>query len=59
MSHVVVALLWQFKGEGGDRMHGFPLASRSGSGIETSFWLERVAAIHELEELENCPALCY
>ena len=40
-------------------MHVFPLASRSGSGIETRVWLEGVAAIHELEESENCPAFCY
>ena len=45
--------------DGGDRMHVFPLASRSGSGIETRIWLERVAAIHELEKLENCPAFCF
>ena len=60
MSHVVVSFLGRFKGEGGDRMHVFPLlASRSGSGIEIRVWLERVAAIHELEESENCPAFCY
>ena len=57
--HVVVALLGRFKGEGGDRMHVFPLASKSGSGIETRIWLERVAAIHELEKSENCPAFCF
>ena len=60
MSHVVVSFLGRFKGEGGNRMHVFPLASRIGSGIETRVWLERVAAIHELdEESENCPAFCY
>ena len=40
-------------------MHVFPLASRSGSGVETRIWLERVAAIHELDKSENCPAFCF
>jgi hypothetical protein len=58
MSHVVVALLGRFKGESGDRMHVFPLASKTASGIETRVWLERVAEIHCIEKTENCPAFC-
>ena len=57
-SHVVVSLLGRFKGEDGDRMHVFALASESGSGIRTRELLERVVEIHEREETEECPAFC-
>jgi hypothetical protein len=59
ISHVVVSLLGRFKGEGGDRMHVFPLASRTKSGIETRIWLERVVDILRSEKLENSPAFCF
>jgi len=53
-----VSLLGRFKGEDGDRMHVFCLASTSGSGIQTRRILERVASIHEVEKTESCPAFC-
>ena len=60
LSHMVVSLLGIFKGEDGDRMHVFTLASESGgSGIKTRELLERVVEIHdEREETEECPAFC-
>ena len=57
-SHMVVSLLGRFKGEDGDRMHVFLLASESGSGIKTREFLERVVEIHEREETEECPVFC-
>jgi hypothetical protein len=57
-SHVVVSLLGRFKGEDGDRMHVFALASESGSGIKTRALLEKVAEILSEEKKEECPAFC-
>jgi len=58
ISHIIVSLLGRFKGEDGDRMHVFCLASTSGSGIQTRRIMERVANIHEEEKTESCPAFC-
>ena len=41
LPHVVVSLLGRIKGEDGDRMHVFALATESGSGIKTRVILER------------------
>ena len=39
--HLVVSLLGTIKGEDGNRMHVFALATESGSGIKTRVLLER------------------
>ncbi len=56
--HVIVALLGRFKGEDGDRMHVFPLASVTRSGIRIRLWLERLASLLKSEGKTNCPAFC-
>jgi hypothetical protein len=57
-SHVVVALLGYFKGEDGARMHVFPIASETKSGIKVRVWLERVSSILRIENKHRCPAFC-
>jgi hypothetical protein len=56
--HVLVSLLGRFKGEEGDRMHVFPLANVTRSGIRIRLWLERLARVLRVEGKTNCPAFC-
>ncbi len=56
--HVIVSLLGRFKGEDGDRMHVFPLATTTKSGVRIRMWLERVANLLRQEGKKNCPAFC-
>ena len=58
LSHVVVALLGYFKGEDGARMHVFPIASITKSGVRVRVWLERVSLILRSENKRRCPAFC-
>ena len=56
--HVIISLLGRFKSEEGDRMHVFPLASVTRSGIRIRAWLERVVTVLRMEQKHNCPAFC-
>ena len=57
-SHVIISLLGRFKGEDGDRMHVFPLASVTKTGIRIRLWLERLVALLKREGKTDCPAFC-
>ena len=57
-AHVIVCLLGRFKGEEGDRMHVFPLASVTRSGIRIRLWLERLVRLLRVEGKTDCPAFC-
>ena len=57
-SHVIICLLGRFKGEEGDRMHVFPLASVTRTGIRIRLWLERLVRLLRVEDKTNCPAFC-
>ncbi len=56
--HVTICLLGRFKGEEGDRMHVFPLASVTRSGIRIRLWLERLVRLLRTEGKTGCPAFC-
>lgn len=56
--HVIISLLGRFKSEEGDRMHVFPLASVTRSGICIRAWLEQVVTVLQTEQKHNCPAFC-
>ena len=56
--HVIVCLLGRFKNKSGDRMHCFPIASTTKSGVKVRFWLKQVVNILVLEGRSGCPAFC-
>ena len=56
--HVLVCLLGRFKNESGDRMHCFPIASETKSGVKVRFWLEQVVQVLVSERKTDCPAFC-
>ena len=43
--HVLMTVMGRFKGEDGNRMHLFPLANVTSSGIRIHMWLERLVAL--------------
>ena len=57
-NHVIIYLLGKFKGEEGDRMHVFPLASVTHSGIRIRLWLEQLVRLLRVEGKIGCPAFC-
>ncbi len=56
--HVLIPLLGRFKGEGGERMHVFPLVNVTRSGIPIRNWVERLVTLLKDEGKRNCPAFC-
>ena len=56
--HVLVPLIGFFKTEQGERMHVFPIANATKSGIQVRLWLERVVDILKKENKVMCPAFC-
>ena len=56
--HVLISLLGRFKSEDGDRMHVFPLANTTRSGIRIRIWLERLVKLLRDEGKSSCPAFC-
>ena len=56
--HVLISLLGRFKSEDGDRMHVFPLANITRSGIRIRVWLERLVSLLRTEGKTGCPAFC-
>ena len=54
--HVLISLLGRFKSEDGDRMHVFPLANVTRSGIRIHIWLERLVKLLRDEGKSSCPA---
>ena len=57
-SHVAVPVIGFFKAEGGTRMHVFPIASKTRSGIEVRWWLEELVELLKEEGIKGCPAFC-
>ena len=53
--HVIACLLGRLKGEEGDCMHVFPLASVTRSGIRIRLWLERLVRLLRVEGKTDCP----
>ena len=56
--HLIVPLLGRFKAESGDRMHVFPLANVTSSGIAIRLWVERLVKLLKEERKVECPAFC-
>ena len=56
--HVLVPLIGFFKTEQGERMHVFPIANETKSGIKVRAWLEKVVKILKEEKKVRCPAFC-
>ena len=56
--HVLISLLGRFKSEDGDRMHVFPLANITRSGVRIRVWLERLVKLLRDEGKTGCPAFC-
>ena len=56
--HVCIPVLGRFKAEDGDRMHVFPLANCTRTGVRIRVWLERVVRQLQNEGKHFCPAFC-
>jgi len=54
--HVYLALIGKFKGENGVREHLVPVASKSLSGLETRWWVEKLIEVRESEGHIGGPA---